>query len=287
MDLPSEDGGNIPDTLAYDKEYRGSWNSCTMVGGGLGIGQDKMSVTPIQMANAMCIVANKGAFYIPHLVEKIEGNPADDTLLNRYRLRHEVLTHISDQMYEVVLSGMQDVVEIGTARIARIPGINMCAKTGTAQNRLVVDGRAIDLPNNSMFVCFAPRENPKIVIAVVIQNAGYGSKWAAPIGSLLVEKYLNDTLRPERVEEANRIASAYLMPKYLVRVQYKTDSIRAAQWAKQSGDSTRWLKYIDPVFRRNALDTLHLQNGQPMLLRTPAVKPKEIPSIVAPDSVNN
>ena len=96
VDLPSEDGGNIPDTSAYDKEYKGQWNSCTMVGGGLGIGQDKMTTTPLQMANAMCIVANKGYFYIPHLVEKIDGESTDDTLLNRYNQKtYEVLTNIA------------------------------------------------------------------------------------------------------------------------------------------------------------------------------------------------
>ena len=185
------------------------------------------------------------------------------------------------------MSGMQDVVEIGTARIARIPGINMCAKTGTAQNRQVIDNRAVFLPNNSMFVCFAPRENPKIAIAVVIQNAGYGSKWAAPIASLLVEKYLNDTLRPERIAEVNRIAGTNLVPKYLKRVQYKTDSLRSADWARQTGDSTRWLKYQDPEFRRAALDTFHMGNQSPILLKVPAIKPKEIPTIVPPDSVTN
>src|SRR5215831_1240375 len=90
VDLPSEDGGNIPDTSQYDKAYRRSWNSCTMVGGGLGIGQERMEVTPLQMANAMCIVANKGYFYIPHFVEKIDGERPEDTLLNRYRRKHEV-----------------------------------------------------------------------------------------------------------------------------------------------------------------------------------------------------
>jgi hypothetical protein len=98
---------------------------------------------------------------------------------------------------------MQDVTEVGTARIARIPGINMCAKTGTAENYLSLEGKRTKLNNNSMFVCFAPRENPQIAIAVVIQNAGYGSRWSAPIGSLLVEKYLRYTT--ERVKQATEL----------------------------------------------------------------------------------
>jgi penicillin-binding protein 2 len=255
IDLPSEDGGNIPDTLSYDKEYHGSWNSCTMTT--LGIGQDKMLVTPLQMANAMCIVANKGYFYVPHFVQKVEGHSADDSILNRYFDKHEVLTHISDADYETVISGMQDVTEVGTARIARIQGINMCAKTGTAENYLSLEGKRTKLNNNSMFVCFAPRENPQIAIAVVIQNAGYGSKWAAPIGSLLVEKYLRDTLTAERVAQATVIANSNLLPGYLVRLQFITDSLRAALWARQSGDSTRWQKFQDPLTRRQMLDTMH------------------------------
>ncbi len=255
IDLPSEDGGNIPDTLAYDKEYHGSWNSCTMTT--LGIGQDKMLVTPLQMANAMCIVANKGSFYIPHFVQKVEGRSPDDSVLNKYFEKHEVLTHISDADYETVISGMQDVTEIGTARIARITGINMCAKTGTAENYLSLEGKRTKLNNNSMFVCFAPRENPQIAIAVVIQNAGYGSKWAAPIGSLLVEKYLRDTLTAARIAQATTIANTNLLPGYLVRVQFKTDSLRAALWAGQSGDSARLKRFQDPSLRRELLDTIH------------------------------
>jgi hypothetical protein len=126
-----------------------------------------------------------------------------------------------------------------------------------------------------MFVCFAPRQNPKIAVAVIIQNAGMGSSWAAPIASLIVEKYLNDTLREERKAEVERITRENIMPKYLVRQQFKTDSTRAAQYADQSGDSSRIKKYTDPVFRANALDTLR-HNFQPLLQNTP-VSPAEKP----------
>jgi penicillin-binding protein 2 len=278
VDLPSEDGGNIPDTTAYDKEYRGSWNSCTMVT--LGIGQDKMLVTPLQMANAMCIVANKGSFYIPHFVTKIDGESPDDTVLSKYAQRHEVLTHISDADYETVISGMQDVTEIGTARVARIDGINMCAKTGTAENYLTLEGRRTKLNNNSMFVCFAPRENPRIAIAVVIQNAGFGATWAGRIGSLLVEKYLRDTLTATRVKLATEIANTNLLPGYLTRLQFITDSLRAADWAKQSGDSTRWKRYQDPVQRRQMLDTMH----RPVTHISIPFGPRQQPANISPDT---
>ncbi len=273
VDLPSEDGGNIPDTTSYDKDYNHSWNSCTMVT--MGIGQDKMLITPVQMANAMCIVANKGYFYVPHFVKSIDGETETDTVLNKYKTKHEVLTHIPDDVYETVISGMQDVTEIGTARAVRIPGINMCAKTGTAENYLVVEHRRTKLKNNAMFVCFAPRENPKIAIAVVVQNAGYGAAWAAPIGSLIAEKYLNDTLRPESVKKAELIAGTDLMPKYFVRLQFLQDSTNASKRALQTHDSTRLMKYITPSSRAALLDTLRKAIAPPSS-KNPMIKPKEI-----------
>ena len=245
IDLPSEDGGNVPDTAAYDKEYRGSWNSCTMVT--IGIGQDKLLATPLQIANSMCIVANKGFYYTPHFVNKIDGETKEDTLLNFYRRRHDVLTHIADQDYETVLSGMQDVVEHGTARIAQIPGINICAKTGTAENYRIIEGKRTKLKDNSMFVCFAPRENPRICIAVVVENAGFGATWAGPIASLLMEKYLNDTLRAERKKEVTRIAGTNLMPGWLEREQFRVDSIRAVNYFRLTNDTSVLKRFMHKI----------------------------------------
>jgi penicillin-binding protein 2 len=242
VDLPSEDGGNVPDTTQYDKEYHRSWNSCTMVT--IGIGQDKLTATPLQMANAMAIVANKGYYYIPHFVKGFENETEKDTVLKKYRQKHEVLTHIPNDVYDIVQEGMQDVVDHGTARVAAIPGINICAKTGTAENKMVLDGKVIQLKDNSMFVCFAPREDPKICIAVVIQNGGFGSTWAAPIASLMVEKYLTDSLRAERIPEVKRIAEANILPDYLPRLQFKTDSIRAYKWFELTRDSNYIKKYL-------------------------------------------
>ena len=243
VDLPSEDKGNIPDSSVYNRVYRGSWNSCTNLT--LGIGQDMMLATPLQLATSMCIVANKGYYYTPHFVEKIDGETEQDTVLNKFRKKHEVLTRISDEAYEAVISGMQDVVESGTARAAMIPGINICAKTGTAENYRILDGKRIQLKDNSVFVCFAPRENPTIAIAVVVENAGFGSTWAAPIASLMMEKYLNDTLRPERLKEVERIAGTDLMPEYLDRLQFITDSTRAYFWFKKTNDSNYIKKYLN------------------------------------------
>jgi penicillin-binding protein 2 len=243
VDIPNENGGNIPDTTAYDKEYHGQWNSCTMTGGGLGIGQDKMLVTPLQIANAICIVANKGYYYLPHFVRSIDNETDEDTsLVNKFRKKHAVLTHISDDAYNVVIDGMHDVTEVGTAAaVPKIPGIDICAKTGTAQNKRVIDKKVIELKDHSLFVCFAPKENPKIAVSVIIENGGFGATWAAPIGYLLVEKYLTDSLRADRQKEVERIAAANLMPSYLTREQFVADSTRAYQWFQLTKDSS----YID------------------------------------------
>ena len=255
VDLPSEDRGNIPDTSVYNKEYRNQWNSCTNLT--LGIGQDKMTATPLQLANAMCIIANKGYYYTPHFVEKIQDETdADSGFLNKYRIKNEVLTHIPDTAYKSVINGMQDVVEAGTARIAKIPGINVCAKTGTAQNFTKLDGRRIELPNNSMFVCFAPKENPKIALAVTVENAGFGSTWAGPIARILMEKYLNDTIQASSVKDVERISGTDLMPKYYIRLQEYTDSIRAYQWFKLTKDSAYIKKYVF----ENYNETLPIKN---------------------------
>lgn len=240
VDIPGEVNGNVPDTSVYNRVYRGSWNSCTNLT--LGIGQDMMQATPLQLANAMCIVANKGYYYLPHFVKKIDDEQPEDTLLNKFRAKHEVLTRIPNDAYEDVMTGMQEVVE--HVRTAKIPGINMCAKTGTAEKYRIIDRKRIKLKDNSMFVCFAPRENPKIAVAVVVENSGFGATWAAPIASLLVEKYLNDTIRTERLKEIDRIASADLMPSYLGRLQFIEDSTRAYKWLEHYKDSSLLKKFL-------------------------------------------
>lgn len=244
IDLPSEDRGNIPDTSDYNKEYRNVWNSCTNLT--LGIGQDKMTSTPLQLANAMCIIANKGYYYIPHFVKSIDNETKRDTILNKYREKHNVLTSISNSDYELVSLGMQDVVEHGTAVSAKIPGINICAKTGTAQNFRIIRRKRIELNENSMFVCFAPREDPKIAIAVVVENAGYGSTSAGPIASLLIEKYLNDTLRTESIKKIEELANKDLMPSILKIEQHIADSLRAVEWFTITKDSSYIKKFTKP-----------------------------------------
>lgn len=240
VDLPNESTGGIPDTVVYNRENAGRWTSCTNLT--LGIGQDKMQTTPLQMANAMCIIANKGYYYTPHFVKAIEGEgPDDEALLSGFQKKHNVLTNIPDAVFNEVIEGMSDVVKVGTARGAQIEGVEVCAKTGTAENYTILDRRRIKLPDNSMFVCFAPKENPKIAIAVFVQNAGFGATWAAPIARMMMEKYLLDTLTAKSKIDSARIASTNLMPSYFKRLQYKEDSIRAFKWFQVTKDSS----YID------------------------------------------
>jgi penicillin-binding protein 2 len=242
IDLPNESRGKIPDTTEYNKDYRGSWNSCTNLT--LGIGQDKMQATPLQLANFTAIIANRGFYYTPHFVQKIENETDEDTaLMNKYRVRHNVLTQISDTAYRAVIEGMNDVVKFGTARIAQIEGVDVCAKTGTAETYTILDGRRIKLPNNSMFICFAPMDDPKIAIAVCVQNAGFGATWGGPIARMMIEKYLNDTLTKKSQEDLKRISAANLMPAYFKRLQFKEDSLRAIEWFQKTKDSSYLQKY--------------------------------------------
>lgn len=243
VDLPSEDKGLIADTGFYDRLYRGVWNSCNNVF--LGIGQGEMTATPLQMANLMCIIANKGYYYTPHFVSSIDGGGLADTMLTPFRTRHEV-TRISPETYEEVQLGMQDVVERGTARIARLQGISVAAKTGTAENYGIIGGKRVQLDDHSWFVAFAPRENPRIAIAVIVENAGFGATWAGPIASLLMERYLTDSLRPERLAEVERIAAKEIMLPVIRQKRMRLDSLRRIRLQREEVDTPSLPRAVSP-----------------------------------------
>ena len=228
VDLPSEDGGKVPDTSNYTKDYGNShWGSC--FNETLGIGQDRMLATPLQLANLMAIIANSGSFYTPHFVDSVENETiADTSYFNKYRKKH-VTIHISDESFAAIHEGMHDVTVIGTASHIKIPGINYCAKTGTAQNP---HGK-----NHSIFVAYAPEEDPQIAVAVVVENAGYGATWAGPIASFMIEKYLNDTIATDRIKEIDRVASADLIPEAIKHWYYRKDSLAAIKNAKVEQDT--------------------------------------------------
>lgn len=235
VDIPSEDKGLIVDTSFYNKLYSNSWNSCTNVF--LGIGQGEMQATPLQMANMMCIIANKGYYYTPHFVEKIDGQGEADTVLNTYKVKHSV-THIPDTIYNLVQLGMQDVIEAGTGRVARIDRIPMAGKTGTAENYGIINGKREKLEDHSWFVCFAPRDNPKIAVAVIIENAGFGATWAGPIARMVIEKYLNDSLSAKSKLDSARIAEKEIILPVVKAKRMRLDSLRRVRLAREMGDSS-------------------------------------------------
>lgn len=222
IDIPGEYNGYAVDTVGMNKRYAGRWNSCSELY--VGMGQGAVSVTPLQMANAMCLIANRGYYYIPHFVQSIDNDDTD--LLKKYKERHTV-AHISDTSYHSVIYGMQDVVERGTGRGAIIEGITVCGKTGTAENNAIVNGVLKELKDHSVFVAFAPRDNPKIAIAVIVENAGFGNTYAAPIAGLMIEKYLHDSIAVKRRPVMERLLNSNTMDP-VVREKSKLDSLNGA-----------------------------------------------------------
>ena len=180
IDLPGEKRGLIPNAPFYDKAYRGSWNGLTVIS--ISIGQGEVNATPLQIANLGATIANRGYFITPHVVKQIQDEQID-TLYTRRRY-----TKVEARHYETVVQGMRRAVLAGTCRKANIPGIEVCGKTGTAQNR----GH-----DHSVFMGFAPMNDPKIAIAVYVENGGWGADYGVPLGALMMEQYLNGKLSPE------------------------------------------------------------------------------------------
>ena len=217
IDLPNEKGGQIPDSNFFNKMYNGNWNSCMM--SIIGMGQGEILLTPLQMANSMCLIANKGFYFTPHFVKSIDGDSTHPKL-KPFLIKHKI-GNIADSSYQWVAAGMQEVVEQGTGKIAKLPDVAVCAKTGTAQNNGSMYGKVIKLPNHSMFVAFAPRDNPKIAVAVAIENGGYGATWGGPIASLMIEQYLHDTISSKRVPLLKKMQTA----KIIINYTYLRDSL--------------------------------------------------------------
>lgn len=208
IDLPGERKGLLPTDELHTKAFKSDrWGSPFTIS--LSIGQGQLGITPLQMANIMAIVANRGFFYKPHLIKAI-----GDKKVVKEEFTVKNSAGIDSKYFDVVIQGMSDVVNQGwgTAYYSKIDNIEMCGKTGTVQNPHGKD--------HSVFVAFAPRNNPRIAIAVVVENAGFGATWSAPIASLMVEKYLTDSIsRPkfymDRLVEANLLPGAAAKPKVL------------------------------------------------------------------------
>jgi penicillin-binding protein 2 len=180
-----------------------------------------VNVTPLQVANEMAYIANKGWYIIPHIVDSIEGGD-EFGLLEKYRKKN-VPMEIPDSIFEAVHDGMQGVMEGGTGRGAKVPGITMCGKTGTVENYY----RGVKQPNHSFFCAFAPRENPRIAIMCVVENSGrFGGTYAAPITSLMIEKYLNDTIDAKRKPLEERMINTNLIPPLMMQEMRRMDSLK-------------------------------------------------------------
>ena len=180
-DFIGEGDGYVPDRKFYDRRYRNRWNSQTVLS--LSIGQGELGCTPLQMANLAAIIANRGYYYIPHIVRSVEGR---DSLDARFYERH--YTKVDQKHFEPIVEGMWRGVNIGgTSTLARLEGLDVCGKTGTAQNPHGQD--------HSTFLSFAPKDNPRIAISVYVENGGFGAATALPIASLLEEFYLTDTVK--------------------------------------------------------------------------------------------
>ena len=188
IDLPGEARGFIPNSAFYDKWYGGRWNGLTIIS--VSIGQGEVTLTPLQIANLGATIANRGNYIAPHVVKGIE----DESLDSIYTTRK--YTMVDKIHYETVVQGMREAVLSGTCRAANLPGIEVCGKTGTAQNR----GK-----DHSAFMGFAPMNDPKIAVAVYVENGGFGAVYGVPIGALIMEKYLTGTLSEASEQKANDI----------------------------------------------------------------------------------
>ncbi len=199
-DFPAELSGSIPSSKTYNRAYgKGRWNSTTVIS--LSIGQGEILATPMHLANLCATIANRGYYYIPHIVKESEGVPLDQ------RFKERQYTMVDTTQFPKVIKGMWRAVNSGpgmggTAWIAHVDSLEICGKTGTAQNPRGAD--------NSVFICFAPMDNPKIAIAAYVENGGFGATYAAPMASLMAEKYLTGSVsRPaleKRMKEADLMA---------------------------------------------------------------------------------
>lgn len=202
-DFPAELGGTIPTSAYYNKVYgKGGWKFTTVIS--ISIGQGEIGVTPLQIANMCATVANRGYYYIPHIVKDSDSLRIDD----KFREKH--YTMVDTTNFKKVINGMWKAVNSGfgsggTASIAAVEGLDICGKTGTAQNPRGAD--------NSVFICFAPMDNPMIAVAAYVENAGFGATWSAPIASLLVEKYLTGKISDERKPLEERMLNGDLMSR--------------------------------------------------------------------------
>ena len=197
IDLPGERRGMIPNADYYDKAYRKRWNGLTVIS--IAIGQGEVTATPLQIANLAATIANRGYYYIPHVVRSVQGAQLDSAYLERR------YTMVSPRYYNYVVAGMRRAVLAGTCRGANLPSVEVCGKTGTAENR----GH-----DHSAFMGFAPMNNPRIAVCVYVENGGFGAEFGVPLGALIIEQYLNGRLSPESEKKATHYQQRHISYEY-------------------------------------------------------------------------
>ena len=204
-DLPEGDKGLIHNGDYYNRMYTYRWNASTNISNA--IGQGEVLTTPIQLANVTAAIANRGFFYTPHVVKKIDNQAITDSSYTTPKY-----TTIEKKHFEPIIQGMHEVFKTGTASWVNIEGIDIVGKTGTSENFMRVGRKKIKLLDHSILVAFAPKNDPKIAVAVFIENGGFGSTVAAPITSLMIEKYLRGMISRKWIEE--RMLKTDLSPIY-------------------------------------------------------------------------
>lgn len=226
VDVPSEKNGNLPISSYYRKIFGRNWNSCNIISNS--IGQGEVQTTIVQLANVMATIANRGHYYTPHLVDSIEGGDIYG-LLDSFKVIHTT-RDVPDSVFTQVQDGMQAVMEFGTGAAAQVPGIVVCGKTGTVQNSAKVNGVMVKQKDHAFFGAFAPRDNPKIAIAIICENAGFGAESSAPIAGLMIEKYLRDSIAgKERQDRVEALTKKNLIPPIMRLAMARMDSIKQAK----------------------------------------------------------
>jgi penicillin-binding protein 2 len=206
-DLPQGSPGLIPTGKYYDDMYKYSWNASTNISNA--IGQGEVQTTPIQLANFTAAIANKGYFFTPHILKDIDKRPIENASFTEKKQ-----TTIDKKHFSPIIEAMYEVFKTGTGKWSQVKGIEICGKTGTSENYTIVNGKRIKLEDHSILVAFAPKDNPKIAIAIFVENGGYGSTIAAPITSLMIEKYLNGEISEATVHRETRMLNISLQEEY-------------------------------------------------------------------------
>lgn len=213
-DLPSGQKGLIPDSKLYNRYYPNhKWKAITTISNA--IGQGEVLTTPIQLANMTAAIANRGYYYTPHILKKV-----GDSAIQNKKYTSPKYTSINARHFEPVIDGMFNVFEMGTARGSKIEDIEICGKTGTAENFARINGEKVQFTDHSIFIAFAPKDDPKIAIAVFVENGYWGSRWAAPIASLMIEKYIKGSISRDWLEK--RMLEGSLEEEYEKQLEIET-----------------------------------------------------------------